>query len=206
MRYAAGRKEETRAKIVEAAGRVFRRHGYHASGVDKVMEAAGLTAGGFYAHFASKEALFAATLEPTAVETAARKPDGSAAPDRAWVVAFLERYLSVAHRDRPEDGCPLPALASEVARASGPVKENFETIVRSLAARIAEGAGGSEDRALAIVALCVGGLGMARSVDDDALGRRILSACRDLAERSLASAEAPPASQPAKRRKTKDVF
>ncbi|MGD0042295.1 MAG: helix-turn-helix domain-containing protein, partial [Isosphaeraceae bacterium] len=57
MRYAAGHREQTRAKILRAACRVFRRQGYHAAGVDKVMEEAGLTAGGFYAHFASKEAL-----------------------------------------------------------------------------------------------------------------------------------------------------
>ena len=57
MRYAADRKEKTRAKILRAAGRVFRRQGYHAAGVDKVMAEAGLTAGGFYAHFDSKQAL-----------------------------------------------------------------------------------------------------------------------------------------------------
>ncbi|APW60668.1 TetR/AcrR family transcriptional regulator [Paludisphaera borealis] len=205
MRYGAGRKEETRARILKAAGRVFRRHGYHASGVDKVMEEAGLTAGGFYAHFASKEALFAAMLAPTAADPpAARQPDRSDATDREWVEAFLESYLSASHRDKPEDGCPLPALVSEIARAGGPVKASFQEIVRGLAARIERSAGGSEDRALAIVALCVGGLGVARSVQDEALGERILSACRDLAERSLADTDDPP--QPANRRKTKDVF
>ena len=62
MRYPPGHKDETRRKILEAAATVFRRQGYHAGGVDQVMREAGLTAGGFYAHFPSKEALFAETL------------------------------------------------------------------------------------------------------------------------------------------------
>lgn len=66
MRYPAGHKERTRARIVRAAARVFRREGYHAAGLDKVMEEAGLTAGGFYAHFGSKEALLAEVLRPAA--------------------------------------------------------------------------------------------------------------------------------------------
>lgn len=68
MRYAAGHREQTRAKIFRAAGKVFRRQGYHAAEVDKVMEEAGLTAGGFYAHFGSEEALLAETLASAAAK------------------------------------------------------------------------------------------------------------------------------------------
>lgn len=186
MRYAAGRKEQTRARILKAAGKVFRRHGYHASGVDKVMEEAGLTAGGFYAHFSSKEALFAAMFAPTAAEAAARQAERPETPDRAWVDGFLDFYLSAAHRDSPDQGCPLTALMSEVARAGEPVKASFESVVRALASRIEAAAGGSEERALAVVALCVGGLGLARSVADETLSGRILSNCRDQAARLLA--------------------
>ena len=76
MRYAPGQKEKTRARILEAAGKVFRRRGYHAAGVDEVMEEAGLTAGGFYAHFASKQALLAEALVQAAVETGRRRDAG----------------------------------------------------------------------------------------------------------------------------------
>ena len=142
MRYAAGHKEQTRAKILQAAGKVFRREGYHAAGVDKVMEEAGLTAGGFYAHFGSKEALLAETLAPAAAEAGARRDkDLEGVAGRAWVEAFVERYLSPSHRGKTEDGCPLPALVSEVARAGGPVKASFEAIVRDLAARLPGHAG-----------------------------------------------------------------
>jgi TetR/AcrR family transcriptional regulator, transcriptional repressor for nem operon len=190
MRYAAGHKQRTRAKIVRAAGRVFRREGYHAAGVDKVMEEAGLTAGGFYAHFVSKEALLAATLEPTAAEVGGRRDkELESLAGRAWVEAFIERYLAPRHMRNTEGGCPLPALASEVARAGSPVKASFESVVRGFATRLVDCAGGelTEERALAIVALCVGGLGIARSVNNDALGERILASCRELAKASLAA-------------------
>ncbi len=186
MRYGAGHKEQTRAKILRAAGRVFRRQGYHAAGVDRVMDEAGLTAGGFYAHFGSKEALLAETLGPAAAE-AWRDQDLEGVTRRGGAEAFVERYLSPGHRNKTEDGCPLPALVSEIARSGGPAKASFEAIVRDLAARLQEHAGGelTEDRALALIALCVGGLGVARSVQDEALGERILTACRDLAKAGL---------------------
>jgi TetR/AcrR family transcriptional repressor of nem operon len=184
MRYAAGHKDQTRAKILEAAGKVFRRQGYHAAGVDKVMEEAGLTAGGFYAHFPSKEALLAEALGPAAAQAGvelARGFEGAEGPAR--VAAFVDGYLSPTHLDGAEAGCPLPALVSEVGRSGGSVKASFEAIVRDLAARLRDESGGAltEDRALAIIALCVGGLGVARSVRDEALGARILAACRELA-------------------------
>jgi TetR/AcrR family transcriptional regulator, transcriptional repressor for nem operon len=204
MRYASGHKEKTRAKIVKAAGKVFRREGYHAAGVDEVMEEAGLTAGGFYAHFESKEALLAATLEPTSVEVVNRRENElEGVASHAWLEAFIECYLAPRHMTNTEEGCPLPALVSEVARAGGPVKASFEAVVRGFAARLMEGAGAklTEERALAIVALCVGGLGVARSVKDDAFGERILASCRELARASLAAT--PQTEAPAKPRRRK---
>jgi TetR/AcrR family transcriptional repressor of nem operon len=205
MRYPAGHKEQTRAKILRAAAKVFRRDGYHAAGVDKVMEEAGLTAGGFYAHFESKEALLAATLAPAAAEAGVSLgQDLEGVAGRARREAFVEGYLNRAHLDRTEGGCPLPALVSEVARTGGAVKASFEAVVLDLAARLRGPAGGglTEDRALATIALCVGALGVARSVQDEALGERILAACRDLAMAGLgADARDPTPATPAPKRK-----
>jgi TetR/AcrR family transcriptional repressor of nem operon len=203
MRYGVGHKEQTRAKILKAAGKVFRRQGYHAAGVDKVMEEAGLTAGGFYAHFGSKEALLAETLAPAAAEAGAhRDKDLEGVTGRSRVEAFVERYLGASHLNKTEEGCPLPALVSEVARTGGPVKASFEAIVRDLADRLQGHAGGglADDRALAIIALCVGGIGVARSVQDEALGARILAACRDLAKVGLIAEPQTPATPPRKRK------
>jgi len=184
---------------------VFRRQGYHAAGVDEVMEEAGLTAGGFYGHFASKEALLAETLAPAAAG-ALRDERIEHLTGRAWAEAFVERYLSPAHLVKTEDGCPLPPLVSEVARAGASVKASFEAVVRGLASRLQGQAGGdvSEDRALAVLALCVGGLGVARSVQNEALAERILAACRDLALAALlADASVRTSARPPRKRKTR---
>ena len=206
MRYASGHKEQTRAKIVKAAGKVFRRDGFHAAGVDKVMEEAGLTAGGFYAHFASKEALLAASLQPTSADVVGmREKELEGVASHAWLEAFIERYLAIRHMTNTEEGCPLPALASEIARAGEPVKASFEAVVRGFAARLMEGAGTklTENQALAIVALCVGGLVVARSVKDHAFGEQILVSCRQLVSASLAANPTIDASAKARQRRGK---
>ena len=195
MRYAPGQKEKTRARILEAAGRVFRRHGYHSAGVDKVMEEAGLTAGGFYAHFESKQALLAEALTCADAEIAALREAGlEGLPAGEWFDAFLERYLSMEHRRKLDEGCPLAALISEISRADVPVKKSFEAIVRGLADKLSAQTRGSgpapaEGPAFAAVALCVGGLGLARAVEDEGLAERILDSCRVGARQILGAAE-----------------
>jgi TetR/AcrR family transcriptional repressor of nem operon len=205
MRYGPGHKEETRARILQAAGRVFRRLGYHAGGIDTVMEEAGRTAGAFYAHFGSKEALLAETLAPAAAEVVAVRDRAiDEISGREWVDAFLGHYLSKSHMHRMAEGCPLAALVSEIGRSGGAVKASFEAVVRGLAAQLQaqSGPGASEDRTLAIVALCVGGLSVARSVQDEAFAGQILSACRDLAKIGI-DTPSPPAKKARKKRAAK---
>jgi TetR/AcrR family transcriptional repressor of nem operon len=199
MRYGPGHKEKTRARILEAAGKVFRRQGYHAAGVDKVMEEAGLTAGGFYAHFDSKHALLAEALGRADAAIGRRREAGlEDLSGREWIEAFLARYLDMSHCHGVEDGCPLVALISEVSRADESVKESFEAIVRDFGDRLSSrarecGADHAEERAYAALALCVGGLGLARSVRDDALAGRILESCREQAGEVLCGGTHPAA-------------
>jgi TetR/AcrR family transcriptional repressor of nem operon len=206
MRYAPDHKAKTRARIVEAAGKVFRRQGYHAAGVDKVMEEAGLTAGGFYAHFASKAALLAEALSVAGTEAERWREEGLEELSGAeWLDAFLGRYLSMTHCQRIEDGCPVAALLSEVARTDAPAKRSVETITRALASKLARHAREvnpdvAEERALAALALCVGGLGLARSVEDQDLANRILGSCRTVASQILREAAPSPGSGRARRK------
>jgi len=184
MRYTPDHKEKTRDRILESAAKVFRRQGYHATGVDKVMEDAGLTAGGFYAHFPSKDALLADALEHSAVTIAGRLECGlEDVSDREWLQAVVDRYLADSNRQHPELGCPIPSLAPEVARAGLAPRKAFERLVRGLIARIAEHLPPeeSEKRAIAIAALCVGGMTLARAVHDPGFAGRILESCRELA-------------------------
>jgi TetR/AcrR family transcriptional regulator, transcriptional repressor for nem operon len=208
LRYAPEHKEKTRARILAAAGRLFRRLGYHAAGVDKVMEEAGLTAGGFYAHFDSKQALLAEAIEHIGAESDERRAVWTGElSGREWAHAFLGGYFSKDHRCQIEAGCPLAALLSDISRADDAVKAHFEAIVRELESKLASHVGGcgpadAKERALAAVALCVGGLGLARSVQDEAFAERIIRSCQKHAMDVLcAGQEVPERARP--RRKAK---
>ncbi|MEO1087794.1 MAG: TetR/AcrR family transcriptional regulator, partial [Acidobacteriota bacterium] len=114
MRYSPEHKAKTRKSILDAASRVFRRRGYQGGGVDAVMKEAGLTHGGFYAHFQNKEALLAETVLDAMLEARKRHRDWTAGTSGAtWLGRFLDHYLSDRHRRHSEHGCPVPALVSE---------------------------------------------------------------------------------------------
>ncbi|HEY7545318.1 MAG TPA: TetR/AcrR family transcriptional regulator [Blastocatellia bacterium] len=172
---------ETRKKILSAAARLFRQRGYDGVGVDSVMNEVGLTAGGFYAHFPSKEALFAEAMASSLggeKKLRAGKSRASISDDPLHNLIFS--YLSRTHRDGVGEGCPLPALTTDVARASVSTREIYEqkllSFIDGIEAVLPEGA--TSDTALAVVAQCVGGLMISRAVKDEELSSRILRACR----------------------------
>ncbi len=182
MRVTREQVQENRRRILEAAGRLFREKGFAAVTVAEVMEAAGLTHGGFYGHFASKEDLAAQALAQALTPTP-REP-GTAPGGKAQDLAgFVASYLSAPHRDRPGSGCALAALGSEAARQPPPVRRAFTEGVEARLARMQEamqGAFPEGDRAAALAALShlVGALVLARAVDDPALSDEILAAGR----------------------------
>lgn len=186
MRYTKEHKAETRRRILSAAARLFRERGYEGAGLDAIMSEAGLTAGGFYAHFTSKEALFAEAMG--AALTEARTPGArrlSSAGGGDSLLNLVRGYLSRSHRDHPEQGCPLPVLTPDVARSGEATREGYERqFLKYLAEIETLLPGGSEktrDRALALIAQCVGGLMLSRAVMDEELSNRILKACRNAA-------------------------
>lgn len=173
MRVTREQFQENRRRILDAAGRLFREKGFSAVTVAEVMEAAGLTHGGFYGHFASKEDLAAQALAQ-ALAPAPREP--GTAPDLA---GFVVAYLSAAHRDRPGTGCALAALGSEAARQPAPVRRAFTEGLEARLARMQEALPeGDRAAALAAVSSLVGALVLARAVDDPALSDEILAAAR----------------------------
>jgi TetR/AcrR family transcriptional repressor of nem operon len=187
MRYPADQKQRTSQRILDSASTLFRARGYEATGIDAVMASADLTAGAFYAHFSSKEDLLARSLDSAFCQSGAawsKRLENLRGPD--WVRKFVSAYLSKAHRDNPEQGCPMPALASEIARIGGPSRAVFEKRLCGLIEIVDRETGASspnpgssnKDDAIAAIALCVGGLLLSRAVDDPTLSDRILSACR----------------------------
>ena len=173
---------EHRGRILHAAKRLFKEHGPERVGVAQVTAAAGLTHGGFYGHFASKDDLFAEACEQAlegAVELVMRPgPDGR--PDLA---AYVDRYLSMEHLQRRGEGCTLAALGSEVPRQGPAVRAAFGRGIARLIDVVASLMRGDTDEqrrraAIASSAAMVGALVMARAVDDPALAEEILDAVR----------------------------
>jgi TetR/AcrR family transcriptional regulator, transcriptional repressor for nem operon len=172
MRYPA---EETAAKherIVKEASRLFRERGFENVTVGEVMKAAGLTHGAFYAHFGSKQQLEEATVAYGQALSASRaRSHGATKKGRQ---AYAERYLNRRHRDNPGDGCTMAALGQEIARSTPELKTAFE---RGLEEILSAG-GGDRRNAIFQTAALVGGVVLARAVQDARLSDEILEAVR----------------------------
>jgi TetR/AcrR family transcriptional repressor of nem operon len=180
----AEQKERTHETILESAARLLRTKGVAGARVADVMKGAGLTVGGFYAHFASKEALVDDVLRLTAARMRERLfvgLDRKPPEDRAEVV--LKRYLSTAHRDLSTEGCPVPAVLGEVATTAPEHREvlgeQVEAFVEELAPHLREGdARERRHLALGLFAMMVGALTLARALRGTELSDEVIKACR----------------------------
>ena len=179
MRVSRAEAAENRERIIEVAAKLFRERGFDGIGVAELMKAAGLTHGGFYGNFASKEDLI--------VQACTRALEGSVntlqkAVDRGGKDVMSEiasAYLSPAHRDRPGEGCALAALGAEAARHDSPLRGAFTQGVQSVVdmmTRLLPGKSkrAKRERALAIYASMVGAIVLARAVDDAELPNEVL--------------------------------
>jgi TetR/AcrR family transcriptional regulator, transcriptional repressor for nem operon len=166
-----------RERILNEATRLFREHGFDKVGVDALTRAAGLTHGGLYSHFGSKEMLIAQALSHGRAQTAQTPPQIKTIADAVSV------YLSSAHRDDPGTGCYMAALGCDIHRQSKEVRKAFTEIVRTRVKQIAallpkRPRRDRESEALATLATMVGAITLARAVDDVELSERILAESR----------------------------
>jgi AcrR family transcriptional regulator len=177
------RKEITHERIVATAARAIRRGGFQGVGVADIMKEAGLTHGGFYAHFSSRNALLAEALERAGRDSAARVSQHTAARQvrgASALRAMVEGYLSDLHLGKIESGCPLAALASEMPRQSPEVREVSAQRVRGLVAAVRRALpkDAKANSGPAIASQLVGALQLARALGDNAEGRALLKASR----------------------------
>ena len=184
MRYPKDHIQKTHQAILDAAGRVFRRLGFHGGGVDAVMAEAGLTAGGFYAHFKNKDALFSEFIRDDMEQMRKRwYADPSPSTGHERLLESVRRYLSRVHFENVEKGCFLPTLISEISRAGEDSKLAFEDglndWMQTLASELDES---YETQVLALLALSVGGLSLSRSVNNQQFADRIREACMNAAD------------------------
>ncbi len=183
MRTKSTRRETSHDRIVEVAARTLRRNGYSGVGVADVMNQAGLTHGGFYAHFESRDALLAEAIERAGRDSAAvmnRRIDTSRARGQSALRAIIEGYLSEAHLRGVESGCVVAALSSEMPRQSPALLASATDRVRSLIAMVQRALpeSGTREQAMVIAGTMVGTLQLARTLGANAHGKAMLAAAR----------------------------
>jgi TetR/AcrR family transcriptional regulator, transcriptional repressor for nem operon len=176
-RYTSEHKRLTRHRILERAGRRFKRDGIDGSGIATLMADAGLTNGAFYAHFESKDDLVAAVVEDQL--RAQGESYAAAFSDREGFEQFVRDYLSTGHRDAPEDGCPSAALLDEIVRGGDATRRAYTTGLLAMIDRVAALVDAPDQRtarvrALTIFASMVGTLQLSRALADKRLSAAVL--------------------------------
>lgn len=186
-------KQKSREAIAASATALLRERGIKASSVMEVMKGAGLTVGGFYNHFDSKEELFLETLRKAAStnwDLLLKSANGDS--PRSRTLSVIKRYLSRKHRDNKETGCLLPSAAHEVAREGEPYRSALEKelsgFANSLADMLDDGVE-SREKALGLIALMYGALSLSRAVAGTRLSDQFLHAGKRLAEQVLLEPE-----------------
>lgn len=177
-------KARTRQRILDEAARIMREVGTEGIGVAALMKRVGLTHGGFYAHFSSREELVQAVIQQMFIDSAQRIDAATHTRDPAnQLRQFIDFYLSETHRNHPAEGCPLPALMSEAAHLPVETRmlftEGMEAMCQRLAHPLRElGYVQAEDLAMTMLAEMSGALALARACPDDARASQILALSR----------------------------
>jgi len=185
MPYSLEHKRRTRERIVESARRLFNRKGFTEVTIDEIMQHAGLTRGGFYKHFSTKEQLYAHAVRQflctQAPERWQRQHVDPCARGPALARMIVNAYLSREHLQDREGSCPLVAVPSDVARGGKAVKAAFRQVLGKMVDIFSSNLSEPEarQRALALVAMCVGAMVVAKAVDDPALGDNFRDAARE---------------------------
>lgn len=193
MRYSAEHKQETRARIIEAAGQVFRKEGYGGAGIEALTKAAGATNGAFYGHFKTKAQAFRvavlAGLEELRLGIAALRAE----QPRDWLKTFVGFYLGYKRTCDLGESCALPSLSPDVVRADDETRAAYTAELTRLVLEIASGLPSvseeetdvaREDRAIVLLSMLSGGVVLARAVSDPELSERIARAVAE-ASRNL---------------------
>jgi TetR/AcrR family transcriptional repressor of nem operon len=188
MPYPSGHRDEIKGKIIQSARKLFNRHGFESVSLDQIMSGAGLTRGGFYNYFESKSELYVQVL-------------GCFFTDPEWESCWegvevdlsskdvgpqvVRAYLSRQHFEDIDNSCPMIALPTDVARSDETAKQAFETVfsamVSVLERSLKQGAHSRCTRAQAIAALCVGGMVVARAIDNRGHADKLRDACMSVA-------------------------
>lgn len=185
MRYSESHKQETHEKLVKIGARMLREKGPDGFAVAELMAEAGLTHGGFYAHFESKEACVAEALSEIFAQLKQRTQSNvEGLPPRHALATVIDLYVSPYHRDHAGDGCPVTSLNSDMPRQPQAVRDAFDAgvkmMVSGMKSRLAAArVDNAESLAPAVLAAMVGAVSMSRAVSDKTLSDELLVAARN---------------------------
>jgi TetR/AcrR family transcriptional repressor of nem operon len=176
MPYSREHREKIREKVVRSARLLFNRHGFNGVSIDQIMADAGLTRGGFYGYFKSKTELYAEAVTRVVGEKADQGRSGRSLEPPAAAAQVVRDYLSREHFEDIDGSCPMIALPSDMSHMDPRIREAFETALKLLIDLFEAGLGpgqGTRKTALAISTLCVGGMVLARSIENRALANEL---------------------------------
>ena len=182
MPYPEGHRDQIKAQIVRSAQRLFNLHGFDGVSIDQIMAGAELTRGGFYRYFESKSDLYAEAMDCFfTIPSWANRWDVEIDPAEGAIGPQIVRaYLSRQHFQNVEDSCPMVALPGDVARSGANAKRAYETALTAMIDHLqmgaAKGQGPERTTAMAIAALCIGGMVVARASDDLAIADEVRGA------------------------------
>jgi len=178
MGHSQAEKAQSRERILAEASRQVRHGGLESVSVGTLMKSVGLTHGGFYGHFESREALLAEALERALLEGEARAGATGSGASSSFS-GIVRSYLSRTHRDARDSGCAVAALVSDVARADIASREVMTGHVEAFVETMSKSLGGNDERAIMAVSAMVGALALSRVVADPARSNAILKVVRD---------------------------
>lgn len=192
MPYAPEHKQKTRARIIDAARSLFNQRGFVEVSIDEIMAEAGLTRGGFYHHFRSKEALFAEAIQQFSQRTPCQQMEqmglNQHSPVDVLAQQLVNAYLSQPHLQDLNSQCPLVALPSDAARAGHDVRVAYTDLLQKMLGlfessfkqhKNSKQEASARDQALVLAALCVGGMVLARTISEPQLSAELLQATQN---------------------------
>lgn len=186
MPWPSEQKQKSRERIVKSAVQLFSAHGYDNVTIGDVMQAAQLTHGGFYSHFRSKQELYAEAIVVAAREGWTSRMSEEVLAEEELLSSMLAAYLKPAHVRQEDAPCPLAFLATDVVNRDVEVRSAYTRVYKRLVALIKRELPGDAssrgDRALALSAMMIGGVAVARALDDERMVKALLRACNEMGE------------------------
>lgn len=182
MPLTAEHKQRSRQKILQSAFKLFTNQGFDNITIDQVMQDAGMTRGAFYAHFSSKEDLYKEAISAAAVNSQLVKAKQSNFSDKEWIEHLLSGYLSKNHIESKNTPCPLAFLTTDIAVRKPEIRDTYTNIYKNMNKRIMgytkTYSDCDEQKMLAVTAMIIGGVSIARALNDDALTEQLLESCK----------------------------